>query len=110
MTRSLAQNLMEEAMEGTTAKKTEKHAKDPRYLLAFGIGDLEQVLPWERKTIKELESVGLFPKGIQVREGMQKIHTRKVLEAYLEVLSTEAMEQLPRIAATIQAVMKTRDA
>jgi hypothetical protein len=102
--------MMEGAVETATTKERKQHVKDPRFLLAFGIGELEQVLPWERKTIKDLEAVELFPKGIQIREGMQRVWTRRVLEAYLEALSAEAMAQLPQIAETVRAVMKSRAA
>jgi hypothetical protein len=84
-------------------KKAQRTSKDPNLLLAFRLPDLEKVLPWSGRTLMEWESLGLFPKGGMPHAEAQKVWTRKLLQAYLDMLGSEGMEQLPAIAEKIKS-------
>ena len=84
--------------------------KDPRFLLADKIPDLERVWPWNRKTIHEFIDLGLFPKGWKPTPGAHEVWTKRVVDAYLEMIGAEALAALPGIAANIRSLSKSKAA
>lgn len=93
---------MKEPKTPDEGKKRERHPKDPNLLLAFRLPDLEKVLPWSGRTLNEWEGMGLFPKGAAPHAEGQKVWTRKLVQAWLDLLGAEGMEQLPAIAEKIR--------
>ncbi len=91
-------------------RKNQRHPKDPRYLLAYKMPDLEKVLPWAGKTIHELIDLELFPKGWAPSPTAQRIWTKRVLDAYLDMIGADALAQLPGIAANIRNNMRSKAA
>lgn len=91
-------------------KKSTRPPKDPRYLLAYKIPDLERILPWNRKTIHEMIDSGVFPAGRAMTPGAHPIWTKRAVDAYLEIVGAEAMAQLPEIAATVRNLKRSNAA
>lgn len=89
-------------------KKPQRAPKDLNLLLAFRLPDLEKVLPWSGRTLMEWEGMGLFPKGSVLHAEGQKVWTRKLLQAWLDLVGSEGMDQLPTIAEKIKVAKDSR--
>jgi hypothetical protein len=86
----------------TEDKKNQRHPKDPNLLLAFRLPDLEKILPWSGRTLTDWEAMGLFPKGMAPNPEGQKVWPRRLVQAWLDLLGSEGMEQLPAIAERLK--------